>query len=212
MAKYAVAEMFHSIQGEGFWTGTPMFFVRFVGCSVGKRVCTFCDTDFEHMDKARGGGIYTGEDLAQAAHGQLHLCLTGGEPLDRNLTALFHAVSNTTLIHIETSGTIVPGWLGMRAQMKQIWLTVSPKPGYKREMIDAADELKVILHGLGSTPGWPSLADALRWADAGKRVYIQPRNDTTSINPSRMDEAIAVVLRYPQLRLSCQLHKYLSLR
>lgn len=33
---YPVAETFYSIQGEGVWTGTPMFFVRLAGCNVGK--------------------------------------------------------------------------------------------------------------------------------------------------------------------------------
>lgn len=34
--RYAIAETFCSIQGEGSWTGTPMFFVRFAGCPVGR--------------------------------------------------------------------------------------------------------------------------------------------------------------------------------
>ena len=33
---FPIAETFHSLQGEGRWTGTPMFFIRLAGCSVGK--------------------------------------------------------------------------------------------------------------------------------------------------------------------------------
>jgi 7-carboxy-7-deazaguanine synthase len=33
--KLPVAEVFHSIQGEGVWTGTAMLFVRLAGCNVG---------------------------------------------------------------------------------------------------------------------------------------------------------------------------------
>lgn len=32
-----VAEHFHSLQGEGFWLGTQMHFIRLAGCSVGKK-------------------------------------------------------------------------------------------------------------------------------------------------------------------------------
>jgi len=46
-SSYIVAERFKSIQGEGLYAGTPMAFIRFVGCSVGKKVCNGCDTDFE---------------------------------------------------------------------------------------------------------------------------------------------------------------------
>ena len=43
--KYLVNEIFLSLQGEGFWTGTPMVFVRFSGCTLR---CPFCDTDHLH--------------------------------------------------------------------------------------------------------------------------------------------------------------------
>ena len=40
---YRVNEIFYSLQGEGYYTGTPAVFLRFSGCN---RACSFCDTDF----------------------------------------------------------------------------------------------------------------------------------------------------------------------
>ena len=36
MLRLPIAEIFHSIQGEGQYAGTPMLFIRLAGCSVGK--------------------------------------------------------------------------------------------------------------------------------------------------------------------------------
>ena len=41
---YRINEIFYSLQGEGFHTGTPAVFVRFSGCNLH---CTFCDTQHQ---------------------------------------------------------------------------------------------------------------------------------------------------------------------
>jgi len=81
---YSVVEHFRSIQGEGTHTGVPMTFIRFRGCSVGKKICHGCDTAFEEIDFWRGGGMLSiGQILDLCDKGPRWVSLTGGEPLDQ---------------------------------------------------------------------------------------------------------------------------------
>lgn len=211
--KYAVAERFRSIQGEGCWAGTPMAFVRFTGCSVGKGVCHACDTQFEKPYDWLGGGFFSAEALLSWAFPFEHLCLTGGEPLDRNLSRLFELAATATAtpklrLHLETSGTVpIPEYVRGSA-----WVCVSPKPGFLEEAVVLADEVKVIVPGLGDRPGWPGIEDALRWAETGKPIFLQPRNGRIQIDEGNLAICQELVRQHPQLRLSVQMHKVLRVR
>lgn len=211
--RYPLAERFAAPQGEGLYTGTPMKFMRLVGCSVGQSVCETCDTNFAQMYPELGGGLYTPVELAEWAEPYGHVCLTGGEPLDRDLRPLLETLYTYDMqVHIESSGTRFPFWLEKELEPKDIWLCISPKPKYRLEVIELASEIKVIMGGLGKGPGWPTVEDAVRWADEGKLVYLQPQNNVLTIDTQHMDEVLEAVDKYPQLRLSAQLHKYLRTR
>lgn len=212
-----------------------MLFVRLVGCSVGQKVCTHCDTDFSAVFPALGGGHFSAQEVVALAGACEHVCITGGEPLDRDLRPLLLALTAAgKLPHVETSGTVRQDWLdpvrepfcgnmehavGMATggdrlswRWMKLWITVSPKPGYRDDMVAQADEVKVIIGGLGDGPGWPTVDDALRWASAGKLVYVQPRNDRTNIRLGALHEALNIVAKHPSLRLSVQLHKFVRTR
>lgn len=49
-----INEIFYSLQGEGYHTGTPAIFVRFSGCNL---KCDFCDTQHEE------GTMMTDEEI-----------------------------------------------------------------------------------------------------------------------------------------------------
>jgi organic radical activating enzyme len=236
--RYPIAERFKATQGEGAHTGVPMAFIRTVGCSVGQKVCTACDTRFDRSYADLGGGTYTEQELAEWVSPYLHACITGGEPLDRDIRPLAFALNKAgVMVHVETSGTRVPPWLGppltvpgFRLIAKDngdgtqawlpcgFWVTVSPKPGWQPEMLQAADEVKVILGGLGDGPGWPDIAQAVAWANETfphsrqRPVYVQQRNGINEIDREALDEALRVVDENPALRLSVQLHKFLRTR
>lgn len=208
---YKIAEKFKSVQGEGVYAGTPMAFIRFVGCSVGKKICQHCDTDFDATMLWRGGGEFTCQQLRSWTESHDHVCLTGGEPFDQDLLPLLnHGTLAVQMIHIETSGTVLPP-VEVLTHRDRLWICVSPKPGWNETMIEMADEVKVIVPGLGNGPGWPTLDDALRWAEQmGKIVFLQPRNAKQSVDKMNLKYVLDLLRDYPQFRLSCQLHKILG--
>ncbi len=102
-----VAEVFHSIQGEGVTAGVPSVFVRLQGCSVG---CRWCDTKYS-WDADAGRATTLAELLDDiSAYGCRRVVVTGGEPLESPLFApLLGALrAEGFAVEVETSGTIPP--------------------------------------------------------------------------------------------------------
>jgi len=73
-----VAELFHSIQGEGKLVGVPSVFVRASGCNLR---CTWCDTPYASWEP-EGPDVAVEQIVRQvAAFKTRHVILTGGEPM-----------------------------------------------------------------------------------------------------------------------------------
>lgn len=73
-----IAELFHSIQGEGKLTGTPSAFIRASGCNLR---CVWCDTPYASWDPQ--GDVMSVEQISAEvlAMGTKHVVITGGEPM-----------------------------------------------------------------------------------------------------------------------------------
>ncbi len=99
-----VAELFRSIQGEGFLTGTESVFVRTSGCNLR---CWFCDTPYASWEPE--GREYSVAELLEVVcrFGTPHVVITGGEPmLFADLVPLCQALRQRGHhVTIETAGT-----------------------------------------------------------------------------------------------------------
>ena len=114
-----VAEIYKSLQGEGFLTGTESVFVRASGCNLR---CRFCDTPFASW-RPEGEDLSVEEILQQVlAYGCDHVVLTGGEPmLFAELIPLCAGLKAEAIhITIETAGTL---YLPLQCDL----MSVSPK-------------------------------------------------------------------------------------
>lgn len=73
-----VAEIYKSVQGEGFLTGTESTFVRTSGCNLR---CWYCDTPYASWSP-EGDDLSVEEILDRVDQlGAVHVVLTGGEPM-----------------------------------------------------------------------------------------------------------------------------------
>lgn len=103
--KLRIAEIFHSIQGEGIWAGAPSTFVRVSGCNLR---CVWCDTPYASW-KPEGPMMTIDEIIDEVMSANLnHVVVTGGEPMLFDpiieLTKKLKGLNKT--ITIETAGTI----------------------------------------------------------------------------------------------------------
>jgi len=194
-----VVETFHSLQGEGAWTGVSAFFIRLAGCDVG---CTWCDTK-ESWNPKRHQQRNVAE-LTQEAKEKAPciVVITGGEPLMHDLNPLTNSLRAAGLrVHLETSGAYpFSGCFD--------WVTLSPKVAKppQESVYSHVSELKVVVVN----------SKELEWAQQqAARVptsalkYLQPEWNTHVASQSLIVE---YVKGHPEWRLSLQTHKFLGVR
>lgn len=190
-----VNEIFYSIQGEGYYSGTAATFIRFAGCNL---KCSFCDTN--HKD-----WIIMPEDeiINVVSENPAELVvITGGEPtiqLTKTLIDKLHAIRK--YVAIETNGT--------QPVLSNIdWVTVSPKQEYVGEIghpvINQANEVKVVYDGIHQISNFGIQADY---------YYIQPCDTgDNKRNKEIIKQCVEFIKKNPKWRLSLQTQKILNVR
>ena len=177
-----INEIFYSLQGEGYHTGTAAVFIRFSGCNL---KCSFCDT--QHED----GILMSDEDIVTevSKYPAATVILTGGEPslwIDREFVDCLHQAGK--YVCIETNGT--------RPLPDNIdWVTCSPKQG-SRLKLKRMDEIKVVYVGQDVSP-------YLQWKAA--HYFLQPCSCRNT------QEVIDYIKAHPEWRLSLQTHKLIDI-
>lgn len=201
MTKFLIQETFQeTIQGEGYWTGVIVDFIRLYGCPVS---CQWCDSGYSNGGKFVARSPMTIEELVAELRSP-RVVISGGEPfLNKNLPELVHAIrSDGRAVSIETSGCNYQELSGLH------WITLSPKehisPDYPvaPEMWDIASEIKIVI----------SSGNELEYyrENLSKKscpIYLQPEW-------KERDRTILLTLdllrKYPTARLSLQIHKYIG--
>lgn len=207
---YFVKEIFKSIQGEGYWSGTTAVFCRFSGCNLWSgteqsrvyAICKFCDTSFYGIDGINGGR-YDADSLSRkisevACFGDKDfklLILTGGEPslqVDRLLVDKLRSLG--FFVAIETNGTRL-------LECGLDWVAVSPKRG-SHQIVTKGDEIKVVFPQFDSMSVFEEMD--FRWH------FIQPLDDKNIKENRRL--AADFCVKNPKWRLSLQFQKILQIR
>ena len=194
---YPIVEIFNSVQGEGYHTGTPSIFIRFGGCNL---QCSWCDTDFSKWDK-----MTVSEIMAVLSKWDTkRVIFTGGEPAMQKLRPLSDELhSKGYNIAIETNGTI---------ELEEglvDWICVSPKDMLYPEFSikqRKGNELKVVYTGqdLG-------MYDNLK--DGFENLFLQPCYDEAKdpgTNGKTVHSTFDMVMQNPGWNLSLQTHKWMG--
>ncbi|NOZ45266.1 MAG: radical SAM protein [Chlorobi bacterium] len=196
--KLPIVEDFYTLQGEGYHTGKPAYFLRIGGCDIG---CRWCDTKFSW-----NADIHSLVEVDSFITKMLKtpakaVVVTGGEPLTYNLNYLTTELKKFNIeTFLETSGAypLSGEWN---------WICLSPKQQNPPNglIYSKANELKVIIFK----------KEDLLWAEeAALKVnkncllYLQPEW-------SRYEENISFIVDYilqnPKWSISLQSHKFMHI-
>lgn len=191
-------EDFYTLQGEGFHTGKPAYFVRIGGCDVG---CSWCDVK-ESWNAQIWPLTRTDEIISRIKSCPAKtVVVTGGEPLIYNLGYLCSELKRIGFqLYLETSGShpLSGNW---------DWICLSPKKYSPplTEIYQKADEYKVIVQSTGD----------FSWAEKNLvklkndcKLFLQPE---WSKRESIMQEIVNYVMENPKWRISLQSHKYMRI-
>lgn len=187
-----IVEIFYSIQGEGAQVGMPCIFLRLHGCNL---ACPFCD---EGLHKGPYT-VYTHEEVLYQLkqYPSLNVVITGGEPTLYDLNGFIEFLqAHMYSVAVETNG------YDFSNISTANWVTYSPK-NWDAIHSFGYDEIKFIVNT-------KSPMEKILKFKSYKPMYLQPQNETDTLNHDNLKFCIEMVKQHPHLILSVQLHKLLG--
>ncbi|QCI17226.1 7-carboxy-7-deazaguanine synthase QueE [Buchnera aphidicola (Aphis helianthi)] len=215
---YPINEIFQSIQGEGYYTGTPAIFIRLQGCPVH---CDWCDTKYtwiradqdnvsikEVINKnkfSRKWSFMSIKNILEILKKWTakHVVISGGEPCLYNLSYITKILEiEGYQCQIETSGIE-----NIKCSLNT-WITLSPKQN-KRPLYESIIRSNEIKFPILNKEDLLYVYDILSNIRDEKKhiIYLQPINQ----NKQALKMCINTCIK-KNWKLSVQLHKYLRIQ
>ena len=197
LTKLPVMEKFYTIQGEGYYSGQPFYFIRLGGCDVG---CHWCDVK-ESWDHNQHQFIEVDNLIKDVKEYTSNVVITGGEPLMWNLNELTKRFKeNNIKLHLETSGAyeMSGNW---------DWVCLSPKKKMlpKQEIYSKANELKVIIY---NNDDFKFAIQESEKVSSKCKLFLQPEWSKFDIMKAKIAQ---FVMKNKNWNISLQIHKYLEI-
>ena len=197
LTKLPVMEKFYTIQGEGYYSGQPFYFIRLGGCDVG---CHWCDVK-ESWDHNQHQFIEVDDLIKDVKEYTSNVVITGGEPLMWDLSELTKRFKeNNIKLHLETSGAyeMSGNW---------DWVCLSPKKKMlpKQEIYSKANELKVIIY---NNDDFKFAIQESEKVSSKCKLFLQPEWSKFDI---MKDKIAQFVMKNNNWNISLQIHKYLEI-
>ena len=197
LTKRPVIEKFYTIQGEGYYSGQPFYFIRLGGCDVG---CHWCDVK-ESWDHNQHQFIEVDDLIKDVKEYTSNVVITGGEPLMWDLSEFTKRFKeNNIKLHLETSGAyeMSGNW---------DWVCLSPKKKMlpKQEIYSKANELKVIIY---NNDDFKFAIQESEKVSSKCKLFLQPEWSKFDI---MKDKIAQFVMKNKNWNISLQIHKYLEI-
>lgn len=200
-----VTEIFHSLQGESTYLGSPCTFVRLTGCDLR---CGWCDTEYAFQGGER---LSIDEILERVGHWACDLVeITGGEPLLQEHTPELarRLIDGGYRVLVETGGhrdidRLPPGALRIMDLKAPLSGETRANDWDNLARLREGDELKVVIAGRQDYEWARGLFQAGRLPRPGIPVHLSPAfglQDAAALADWILTDGLPV-------RLTPQLHK-----